>query len=106
MDPGSPLKLPSPILPTEKGEDDEEKLDPSMGLHRNNVPSPKYTPKIFTAGAHGKKIGYVHPHMSRYCTSSSEIFHMVVVLFHADDKGKKKPHSMLALTCSVENIVL
>lgn len=90
MDPGSPLKLPSPILPTEKGEDDEEKLDPSMGLHRNNVPSPKYTPKIFTAGAHGKKIGYVHPHMSRYCTSSSEIFHMVVVLFRADDTRKKE----------------
>lgn len=90
MDPDSPLKLPSPILPTEKGEDDEEKLDPSMGLHRNNVPSPKYTPKIFTAGAHSKKIGYVHPHMSRYCTSCSEIFHMVVVLFHADDKRKKE----------------
>lgn len=64
MDPGSPLKLPSPILPTEKDEDDEEKLDPSMGLQRDCVPSPKYTPKILNTGAHGKKMGYVHPHMS------------------------------------------
>lgn len=71
MDPGSPLKLPSPILPTEKDEDDEEKLDPSMGLQRDCVPSPKYTPKILNTGTHGKKMGYVHPHMSRYCTASS-----------------------------------
>ena len=67
FDQGSPLKLPSPILPSNKDSDDEGRSDIPTGLQRDYAASPKlYTPKILAPGAHGKKIGYVHPHMSRY----------------------------------------
>ncbi|XP_061182933.1 protein aurora borealis-like [Saccostrea echinata] len=64
MDKDSPLKLPSPILPNEENDHEEGKLKVPFGTPKDYAASPKYAPKIFTPGAHGKKIGYVHPHMS------------------------------------------